>query len=100
MSENKVNLNGYNALVGGCQAHDRLTKKIMKPKFVKITISFAEMNEIVFGNNYGAGFCRSCVEEQGGCEPDARNYECECCGERQVFGAEELLMIGGLEIEE
>ena len=39
------------------------------------------------------GFCLSCGEEQDGCEHDAREYECESCGERKVFGAEELLMM-------
>jgi len=39
------------------------------------------------------GFCLACGEEQGGCEPDARYYECEGCGERQVFGAEEVLLM-------
>lgn len=36
------------------------------------------------------GFCLACGNEQGGCEPDARRYRCEACGERQVYGAEEL----------
>jgi predicted RNA-binding Zn-ribbon protein involved in translation (DUF1610 family) len=40
------------------------------------------------------GFCLSCGEEASGCEPDARNYVCESCGEEQVFGAEELLIMG------
>ena len=39
------------------------------------------------------GFCTFCGEEQEGCEPDARNYECESCGERGVYGAEELMMM-------
>lgn len=38
------------------------------------------------------GFCLACGEEADGCEPDARNYECEYCGARRVFGAGELLM--------
>jgi hypothetical protein len=38
------------------------------------------------------GFCLACGEEAEGCEPDARNYECESCGEMKVFGAEELAM--------
>ena len=38
------------------------------------------------------GFCLACGHEQGGCEPDARRYACEACGERQVYGAEELLI--------
>lgn len=39
------------------------------------------------------GFCIACGEEQDGCEPDARNYECEHCGALKVFGAAELLMV-------
>lgn len=38
------------------------------------------------------GFCLACGAEADGCEPDARNYECECCGEHAVFGAEELML--------
>ena len=41
------------------------------------------------------GYCTTCGEEQGGCEPDAREYECESCGENTVFGAEELLIMQG-----
>lgn len=36
------------------------------------------------------GFCTACGAEADGCEPDAEHYECEACGEHQVFGAEEL----------
>lgn len=39
------------------------------------------------------GFCLACGNEQEGCEPDARNYECESCGEKQVYGSDELLMM-------
>ena len=39
------------------------------------------------------GFCLACGNEQGGCEPDARNYECEACSEFQVYGAEELALM-------
>lgn len=39
------------------------------------------------------GFCIACGNEQDGCEPDARQYECEACGERKVYGAAELLMV-------
>ena len=40
------------------------------------------------------GFCVACGADAEGCEPDARDYECEICGERSVYGAEELLMMG------
>ena len=39
------------------------------------------------------GICVFCGEEQDGCEPDARKYKCENCGENGVYGAEELLMM-------
>lgn len=51
----------------------------------------AAVEENTFGLS-NTGFCRACGEEQGGCEPDARNYKCHSCGKREVFGAEELLM--------
>ena len=41
------------------------------------------------------GICVSCGHEQEGVEPDARRYECESCGKHKVFGAEELLLMGG-----
>ncbi|WP_336801751.1 hypothetical protein [Kaistia sp. MMO-174] len=38
------------------------------------------------------GLCIACGEEADGCEPDAREYECQSCGEAAVYGADELLM--------
>ena len=38
------------------------------------------------------GFCITCGEEHYSCEPDAREYECEHCGEHSVYGAEEILL--------
>ncbi len=40
------------------------------------------------------GFCIECGNEQGGCEPDARKYECEACGAKTVYGAMELVVMG------
>lgn len=48
------------------------------------------ISAIESGDNLG--FCVACGNEQGGCEPDARNYECEVCGQHKVFGAEEIVM--------
>ena len=39
------------------------------------------------------GICICCGETQSGVEPDAENYECESCGERGVFGAEQALIM-------
>jgi len=38
------------------------------------------------------GFCKECGHEQDGCEPDARNYPCDRCGAKAVYGAEECLI--------
>ena len=40
------------------------------------------------------GICLACGNDQDGCEPDARNYTCEACGESCVMGAEEILIAG------
>ena len=48
-------------------------------------------------SEYG-GFCLDCREEACGIEPDARNYLCESCGRESVFGAEELLLMGHINI--
>ena len=39
------------------------------------------------------GFCTACGLDVEGCEPDAERYECEACGEHQVYGAEQLLLM-------
>lgn len=39
------------------------------------------------------GFCIECGADAEGCEPDAERYECESCGKRAVYGAEQLLLI-------
>ena len=49
--------------------------------------------EVVMSDEY-IGFCTDCGAERYGCEPDARNYPCDECGERQVYGAQELLLMG------
>ena len=38
------------------------------------------------------GFCLDCGAMAYGVEPNARHYECESCGERWVFGAQETLL--------
>jgi hypothetical protein len=45
-------------------------------------------------DNDMAGMCIACRNEQSGCEPDARRYECEACGEKEVYGPHEFLMLG------
>lgn len=45
------------------------------------------------------GFCLNCGKTQSGVEPDARQYECKSCGKRKVYGIEELLLMGLVEIK-
>jgi hypothetical protein len=46
-------------------------------------------------NDEMCGICHSCGYIQDCCEPDARNYTCEDCGENKVFGAQETLIMLG-----
>jgi hypothetical protein len=50
-----------------------------------------ERRELTLDN---PGICVLCGADHDSCEPDARRYGCESCGERGVYGAEELLMRG------
>ena len=66
----------------------------MKMKMHK-SITLEKIEDAVRREMFGLdspGFCVVCGNEQEGCEPDARKYKCEACGERQVYGAAELLM--------
>jgi len=45
------------------------------------------------------GICLSCGQIQyGGIEPDARGYECDDCGDFHVYGLEEALMMGRVQV--
>lgn len=55
---------------------------------------FEDLSELEVLSEESVGFCLACGEEAHGVEPDARRYECECCGEPKVYGLEELMMMG------
>ena len=59
-------------------------------------VRFFNMREAEYHamDNDGTGLCLACGAGRGCCEPDARNYECESCGEKRVFGVPELFMMG------
>lgn len=42
------------------------------------------------------GYCLECGAERYGTEPDARRYECDECGAKSVYGAEEILISGAI----
>jgi len=46
------------------------------------------------------GWCRACQDfTTDSVEPDAMHYQCSVCDQPQVFGAENALLCGVLEIE-
>jgi hypothetical protein len=59
-----------------------------------------EMTEEEFtdGDLNHEGRCLACGFEAEMCEPDARQYKCDNCGEHQVYGLAELLIMGKIEI--
>jgi hypothetical protein len=59
-------------------------------KSITMDLICALVEESMFGMS-DIGLCIACGEEQYGVEPDARKYECEGCGKRAVYGAQELL---------
>lgn len=53
------------------------------------------LEEIEEAMESDSGFCLACGEQsEGFCEPDAREYPCQACGESKVYGAEELVLMG------
>jgi len=55
-------------------------------------VDMDQIMDAVMRDDY-TGICLACGSEQGNCEPDARRYTCEDCGEKRVFGAEELMFL-------
>ncbi len=52
------------------------------------------LEQIEEGMSLDLGFCIQCGAEREYCEPDAREYSCNYCGECAVYGAEELVIMG------
>ena len=64
---------------------------------MKIQISIAELTAKIV-EECNVGMCRLCGQEAYGVEPDARNYRCEFCGAREVYGLEELLQMDEFDV--
>lgn len=59
-----------------------------------IILTIEEFQELQESNS---GICTACGEiSESFCEPDARNYLCDSCGKRQVYGMDELLLSGAI----
>ena len=47
-----------------------------------------------------SGYCKKCDElTHDCCEPDAREYECPACGDNAVYGIEESVLVGLIQIK-
>ena len=69
----------------------------MKKKYQVVCVS--EADYLSACDSY-MGWCRACGDLTTDCvEPDATHYRCEACDERQVFGAENALLGGLIELE-
>lgn len=62
-------------------------------KAKRVRATEAEVSE---GTNGGCLFCGEVT--LGDVEPDARCYECKNCGKKGVYGLEELLVMGMLDL--
>ena len=51
-----------------------------------------QVMQAIAADNY-IGFCRECGEEQEKCEPDLQREKCRSCGNFEVYGAEEMLIM-------
>lgn len=48
----------------------------------------------------GVGFCAHCGDHHYNVEADAKQEECESCGENAVYGSEQLLTMGLAVVQE
>lgn len=69
-----------------------MNSEIKAEKETKPIVTIDQVLAAVEADDY-IGICLACGSEQSGCEPDARKYKCESCGERKVYGAEECLIM-------
>lgn len=71
-------------------------KKVISTMTGKPMLELTEAEYIDLDDN-NCGFCRNCgAIEEGGCEPDARKYECSSCEAKAVYGIQESLIRGFL----
>ena len=77
----------------GCNESNLESKTMTKDHVFKMSADEYDMMKEESG-----GYCLDCLTEASGVEPDAREYTCEECSEPRVFGIEELLMMGLVEI--
>lgn len=59
----------------------------------KYELTFEEIAAAITDSEY-LGLCRACGSVAEQVEPDARNYKCHACERMEVFGLEELILMG------
>jgi hypothetical protein len=64
---------------------------LLNPNHPKVSFT---VDELLEAEDSYEGFCLACGETRECCEPDARNYGCDACGEHQVFGGQEMILMG------
>jgi hypothetical protein len=61
------------------------------------TLTMSE-DEYLRASENSEGICLACEAVADGVEPDARQYKCGSCGALEVYGVEELVMMGNVEV--
>lgn len=69
-----------------------------EPEGTELTFTMTDEEYRVLRNE-DAGRCIACGAEAYGVEPDACNYPCDGCNEDQVYGIEELMLMGRIVID-
>lgn len=64
------------------------SKKLSPEKLLDIAMSVLDESD-----GDATGICLICGSTQSGVEPDATNYQCESCDEKEVFGAQEVILM-------
>jgi len=63
----------------------------MTKKFIPLHFTLEEIGPMI--EDMG-GYCLACGTEHYNIEPDACRYPCVECEEKQVYGAQEILIMG------
>ena len=62
-------------------------------------VSEQALEKLMVADDEHRGFCLACGQTAYGVEPDARRYPCDHCEEPKVYGIEELLLMGILQVK-
>lgn len=67
----------------------------------KRVTELVELVDYMEATEHYLGWCPDCKAFSTECvEPDAEDYLCEACGNREVVGAEHALLLGWINVED